>query len=383
MTTVGGMQVLRGDLKTVVELIGSTAPDDLINVAPSMPAIVDQVKVAVGDYVEEGDVLFVLDPESVESQVTQAKIAVTMAQVGVQNAQAAVEQTSLAYDSAKSNYEMSMANYNFGADNLANYEKLYEQGAVSKAELDQMRLNNSDETLNLLQKQLDQSSAAITQSKLGVQSASAGLAQAREGLKTAEDALEDMTITAPASGYITSNNVSVDNMTPVGQPAMVIQSMDTITVSASVTESLVSKLAIGDQVLVKIDALEREGMEGTIATLSSAADPMTLLFPMTVEVDNKDNAIKPGMFATIEVVRSESQNTIYVPAESVIIRDGRYYLLVFNGENKASRVEVTTGIDNGHFTEILSGVTAEDIIVTKGMGLVDEDSMIRLIRSDI
>ncbi len=378
---VGGMQVLKGDMKAVVELIGSTSAESMVNVMPAVPAKVKEVKVAVGDYVTEGDVLFVLDAGSVEDQLTQAEIGYTMAEVGVANAKAGVNQANLAYQMAKSNYNMQLASYEFGKNNLANYEQLYAEGVVSAMELDQMKLQASDETLVLLESQLSQASAGLNQSKLGITSAEASLLQAEEGLKSINEMLVDMTVTAPVSGFVTASYVTEENFASNAQPSMVIQNIDSITVSASVTESLVGRIAIGDTVSVTIDAAGGT-FTGTIETLSAAADQRTLLFPMTVKVLNEEHQIKPGMFATVEVVRAKSSDTIYVPAEAVILRDDINYLYLLEGVDKAVRVPVEAGIDNGYFTEILSGATSEDIIITKGIGLIDENSIIKVIRSD-
>lgn len=379
---VGGMQILSGDMTAVVELIGSTSPEDMVNVMVTVPAEVKEVQLSVGDYVEEGDVLFTLDGESMEDQVTQAEIGLTMAEVGVSNAKAGVNQANIGYKMAKSNYDMQMANFEFSRQNLANYEQLLEEGIVSQMEFDQVKLQSSEETASILKSQLDQASAALSQARLGVDSANASMLQAQEGHDTASEMLVDMIVTAPVSGYITSSTVTEKNYASSAQPAMVIQKMDTIVVSASVTESLVSKIAIGDTVTVTIDALDDEQFTGTIDTLSTSADQRTLLFPMTVKVENKDHLIKPGMFADVAVTKAESKGTLYVPAEAVVLRDGVNYLYLLDGEDRAVRVPVEVGIDNGFFTEIISGAEANDIIITKGIGLIDESSTIKVIRSD-
>jgi len=332
--------------------------------------------------VNEGDVLFSMDTDSMEDQVTQAEIGLTMAEVGVANANAGVEQARLAYNMAKSNYEMQLDSFNFSKNNLANYDQLLADGVVSQMEYDQVKLQSSDETINVLQAQLDQAAAGLNQSRLGVESAEASLLQSQEGIKSAREALEDMVVTAPVSGFVTASYVTENNFASNASPVMILQNMDTITVSANVTETLVPKLSIGDKVEVTIKALEGKVFQGTIKTLSTAADARTLLFPLTVEVDNKDHKIKPGMFATVDVVKAESLNAVYVPSEAVILRDDRQYLYVMEGDSKAVRREVTTGIDNGYFTEILTGAEAGDVVVTTGIGLIDDNSQVKLIRSD-
>lgn len=380
--TVGGMEILQGDLEAKVELIGTTEPEDLVNIMVAVPAEVSEVMVSVGDYVNEGDVLFVMDTESVEDQVTQAEIAVTMAQVGVDNAKSGVTLTNLAYTMAQNNYDMQRESFDFSQDNLAKYETLLAEGVVSQMEYDQIKLQSSDKQLPILEDQLEQAKASLAQASLGVESAEASLRQAQEGLDSALKMLNDMTVTSPVSGFVTGSNISEKNFASNAQPAMVIQNMDVITVSASVTENLVPKLNAGDTVQVTVGALDGKTFEGTIDTLSTAANQMTMLFPMTVKVNNANHEIKPGMFATVDVVKAASRDTLYVPSEAVVLRDDLHYIYVMDGEDKAVRKAVTIGIDNGYFTEILTGAVAGDIIVTKGIGLIEDSSVIKMVRSD-
>ncbi len=382
LVTVGGLQIIKGDLASHVELIGNTIATETVNVIPAVPAEVETVLVSIGDYVEEGQALFTLDPGSIEDQVTQAEIGVTMAEVGVKNAEAGVNQASLGYNLAKSNYNMQLESYNFGVNNLANYEKLYAEGVVSQMELDQVKLQASDETLSLLEKQLQQAAASISQAKLGIESAEAQLQQAQEGYETAVEMLQDMSVVAPVSGYVTQSTVTESNFASNAQPAMVIQNIDEIIVNASVTESLVSKVAIGDKVMVTVEAVSDVPFEGVVDTLSTSSDMRTLLYPLTVKVNNADRLIKPGMFATVDMIKASSTDTLYVPAEAAILRDGIYYLYVAKGESGVQRVEVEVGIDNGYFVEILSGVEEDAVIINKGIGLIDDNSTIKIIRSD-
>lgn len=380
--TVGGEQISEGNLSNVVELIGTTAAVESVAVMPAMPAKVEEIKVVVGDYVDEGDVLFILDKESVENQVTQAEIGLTMAEVGVANAKAGIIQAEIGYDLAKSNYTMQYSSYEFGAANVVKYEALFAEGMVSEMELEQMKLQASPETTTLLEKQLSQAGAGVSQAGLGLRSAEASLLQATEGYEQATDLLEDMTVTAPISGFVTSSTISEGNMASNAAPAMMVDDMSRIVVSGNVTENLVNKLALGMDVKVKVSSIEGLIVEGSIKSLATSSDARSLLYPITVEIQNTDNMIKPGMFASIIIETDTSVEALYAPAEAVLLRDDTHYVYLQQGLDQVMRVAVEVGIDTGFYTEITSGVTAEDIIITKGIGLIDENSTIKVIRSD-
>ncbi|PKM65780.1 MAG: hypothetical protein CVU95_14440 [Firmicutes bacterium HGW-Firmicutes-2] len=379
---VSGQQVQKGNLNNYVELIGATRAKDAVNIMPAVPAKVEKVYVVVGNFVEKGELLFTLEETSVRDQVNQAEIAVSMAQVGVKNAQAGINQAQIGYELSQSNYSMQQDSYAFGASNLEKYETLYAEGIISESELEQARLQSQPETLSVLEKQLEQSKSTINQAQIGVESANASLRQAQESLRQAREMLKDMTMTAPISGFVTMSNVSDNNYASNTQPAIVIQDISEIIVDASVTESLINQLSIGAVVEVKLDALSNQTFKGTIDTISTSADQRTLLYPLTVKLDNADHKIKPGMFATVIILTEEKTDTLYVPSEAVLLRDGLYYVYVEREGGTVLRLEVKVGIDTGHYTEILEGVVFEDVVITKGIGLIDDNSRINVIRSD-
>ena len=379
---VSGQQVQKGDLSNYVELIGSTRAKNAVNIMPAIPAKVEKVSVVVGDFVEEGELLFTLEETSVRDQVNQAEIAVSMAQVGVKNAQAGINQAQIGYELSQSNYSMQQDSYALGASNLEKYETMYEEGIISESELEQARIQSQPETLSVLEKQLEQSKSTINQAQIGVESANASLRQAQEGLRQAREMLKDMTMTAPISGYVTMSNISDSNFASNTQPAIVIQDINEIIVDASVTETLINQLEIGATVDVKLDALNDQIFKGTIDTISTSADQRTLLYPLTVKLDNSDLKIKPGMFATVIILTEEKADTLYVPSEAVLLRDDLYYVYVERDGGTVERLEVKVGIDTGHFIEILDGVLLEDVVITKGIGLIDDNSRIKVIRSD-
>ncbi|GAA0179321.1 efflux RND transporter periplasmic adaptor subunit [Clostridium sediminicola] len=382
VVAVSGQQVLQGEISNHVMLIGSTKASDSVDIIPEIPAKVKKVNVEVGDYVKKGKLLFGLDASSAQDQVTQANIGITMAEVGVKNANEAIGQAEIGYELAKSNYEMQLDKYELQIENLAKYEILLKEGIVTEAEVEQMRLQASPENINLLEKQLEQAEASVNQAKIGKESAEASLKKAQEGLRTANDMLGDMSLEAPTSGYVSAINVTENNFASNAQPAITIENIDEIIINANVTESYVNKLSIGDEVSVIIESLDNLELTGTIDTLSTSADARTLLFPLTVKIKNEEHTIKPGMFATVDFVAEESLDTLYVPSDAVLLRDGVHYVYIQSEDNKVERREVTIGIDTGYFIEILEGVTADDVVITKGLGLIDEDSVIKVIRSD-
>lgn len=395
--TVEGEQVKSGSISGYSVFTGSVDAVKTVNIMATVPAKVKTVDVAVGDTVVTGDQLFQLDTKDIETQKTQADTGLTtaaagveQAKIGITNAQNAQKQADIGYDMAKANYDSSVEKYQFAVDNLGKYKQLYDQGIVSESEYKQMELQASPSTLDLINKQLEQAQEAKDQAALGIENAKLALTQAQaaytqaqQGLNTATDAFNDMTFTAPIDGVVSSVNVVEDNYASSAQAAVVIDDINQVDVALSVTESVVNKLEKGQSAEVTISAIGDNAYDGVIKTISPSANQMTLLYAVTVEVQNPEHVIKPGMFADVKLMTDHVDNTRYVKSDSVIYKGDKMYVYVQNGDDKVELKEITAGIDNGDYIEITSGLKADDIYIYKGTGFIDQDSIIKMVRGDI
>ncbi len=395
VVTVEGVAAKSGDVSTSLDLIGNATAETTAPVLAPIPAKVLEVKVTAGTFVNEGDVLFSLDPSDVESQVTQANLSVKQAQaglnqaaVGIDNARMAIDNANLAYDMAVSNYEMNKDQYEYAASNLEKYATMYEEGIVSEAEYEQVKLQASPETLTLLDKQLAQAEQGKEQAQLGLRQAqaaysqaNAGVSLAKEGYKTAVDTKEDLVVTAPVSGFVTSVSVSKDGMASNTSPAMMIEAMDVIKVATTVTANSLAYVEAGETVQVSIEALNQT-FSGTVESVATSANMQTMLYPVVVVVDNEDHAIKPGMFATVKVTTESAKNAIVVPTEAVIMRDDASYVYVQTSETTAEQRMVEVGIDTGYEVEILDGISEGDVVITGGVGLINDKTQLNVVRGD-
>ncbi|WZL80893.1 efflux RND transporter periplasmic adaptor subunit [Vallitaleaceae bacterium 9-2] len=382
-------------VETYIDLIGSTYAKATVPVMAPVPADVDNIHIAVGDYVTQGQVLFSLDPSDVENQVKQAQLSVdqasaaaAQANVGINSARESIKTAELAYELAKSNYEMNLENYEFAVDNLEKNKELYEQGVISEVEYEQIRLQASPESLTILKKQLEQAEQALNQARLGENQASAsygqaavGIDMAQEGYQIALDTLNDLEVTAPIDGYITTLNLTENAMATNQQAAIVIEDLMQIKVTASVTPETVSKINKGDQLQVMVGSYE-EPFTGEVTGVSLSANSATRLYPIEVTIENDDGRIRPGMFATIKVINEKSEQALTVPSDAVLQHDDGYVVYRLVSENKAEPVTVQIGIDTGYEVEITQGLSKGDVVITKGAGLINEETELNVIRGD-
>ena len=141
-----------------------------------------------------------------------------------------------------------------------------------------------------------------------------------------------------------------------------------------ITPEAISKVKLGDEIDVKIDALGKE-YKAKITELNPIADSTTKNFKVKLVLDNPDEEIKDGMFGNVIIPVGES-SVLSIEDEAIVTRDLVNYVFKYE-DGKAKQVEVTVGATNLPYTEISSPEIKEgDKIIVKGLfGLQDNDNV--------
>lgn len=327
-----------GDLDRTLSYNGVLSPVNIVHLASSIPGEIMDVPVQVGDSVNENDVLYKLDKESVERSLRNAQLSLQAAQHQVESMK---EQNDLAVKS----YERMKA--------------LYENpngAAVSKSQLEQ---------------------AELQASTAGLESAKVQLSQAKIALEQARDQMNDADMKAPISGVVSVLNIQAGQSIGAGQHVADVINMDKVYVDIQVAENVIGNLKKGEKIQGLVPAVSSELIEGTIDWVSPAADLQTRLFPVRVVFDNPDHLVKPGMFVDVKLNISEASQAIVVPSTAILDRtDGKVVYVSENGVAKLQYVE--TGFDNGEYTVINSGLEPGDELVIEGQQFIEDGTPLNI-----
>ncbi len=175
-----------------------------------------------------------------------------------------------------------------------------------------------------------------------------------------------ITITAPISGRIADREVSLGQSSEdAGAALMTIIDDRTVLATANVYEKDLSKVAIGQPVRVKVAGLPDRTFSGEVTVVGAVVEGDTQVIPVKAEIENADGALKPGMFAEVEVVnQSSSAPVLAVPQSALTEIKGQQVVYVENG-GSYQPVEVTLGKAAGDWVEVKSGVFEGDRVVTQ------------------
>jgi membrane fusion protein (multidrug efflux system) len=189
--------------------------------------------------------------------------------------------------------------------------------------------------------------------------------------------LSKTVIRAPFSGTI--DDVFVEKgqvVSPNPQGLMRIVNLGNMFVSTSVPETYIGKLKIGDQVDVYLSSLGKTYI-GKVRQVGSFINPNNRSFGIEVSLPNPDNLLRPNQVAKLKIIDYTNKSAIVVPT-NIVQEDGDGNKFIYtveksNGKSgNAKKTLVTIGKSSDNVTEIVSGLSENDIIVTEGVNNISE-----------
>lgn len=416
--------VLR-DISKTVSYTGELMTSDKAAVTSKVTAKITSVKAEVGDWVDKGDVLLVLDSSDYEYALKQAQASYNQAQASYNQAQAsynqveagqkqadvavssaevsyetvkngtneqtiaqleqAVSAATIAYNDAKTNYDRQEQLYNMGAISLVTFESAKSALENARIALDTAK-KNYDLGVNVLapgneasaqkgvetaQASRDSAKASLDSAKAAMETASAAKEAAQLAITQAKDNIANTTITAPISGYISAKNATLGQFASAGLTLFEINASDNLEAEIQVTESVISHVNVGDKAFISISSSDIKNIEGSVSVVNPVKS-QTGMYLVRVSVPNSDSKLKIGMFADITLVTDESaENTLSVPSDSILQEGDEYYVYVVSGDTAEKRV-IETGVTDGLYTQVLSGVKNGEQVVVDGKEYISE-----------
>jgi membrane fusion protein (multidrug efflux system) len=207
---------------------------------------------------------------------------------------------------------------------------------------------------------------------------------ARAGLQRIETLLDYAKITAPFAGVITKRWADPGALIPAAtsssaaKNAAVVTLMDFSTVRIDVaipdTEAPLVKKDLPAKVTV--DELPGRTFEGTITRFSYALDESTKTMATEIDIQNPDLALRPGMWANVQIDLQKKTKAQLLPAEALVVEKNKASVFVVR-DGKAQKILVKIGFDDGVNVEITSGLTPTDAVILTGKQAVADGQPVK------
>ena len=251
---------------------------------------------------------------------------------------------------------------------------------AARLEATQRHLEASDEELNRRQQLFDR--RLIAEEDLF--RARATYEDALHNFETSKRTLEKTRITTPIAGVVLqlardANNQPVADGQKVTQGFEVarIAPIDNLIADIDLVGPELARVRPGQPVRIEHYAFENTMITGKVLRLSPAMDATTHTFRAEVEVDNGDELLRPGMFIQATIVTDRHQDVAVVPRDAVTERAGRDVVFVIDGQ-RARRQEVSLGLGNDDWIEVVDGVSPGERVVIRGLETLTDEARVRV-----
>jgi len=196
----------------------------------------------------------------------------------------------------------------------------------------------------------------------------AAMLEAKEALNQLVATQAYEIIKAPFDGIITARNVDPGALIPQSTTSttgsLPILSMATLTplrIYADVPQSAAPFIKDGDQVTVTVGEYPRRAFPGTVTRHPDALDTETRTMRVEVDLENRDSALLPGMYAIVALAVSTPSAVPMVPDDALVFHGGKVLVPVVR-DGRMHLAEVTLGYDNGVNVEVVRGISDSDVV---------------------
>ncbi|MEO6407584.1 MAG: efflux RND transporter periplasmic adaptor subunit [Burkholderiaceae bacterium] len=206
-------------------------------------------------------------------------------------------------------------------------------------------------------------------SKSAVDQTAAAMEVADAQVALAQAQLVRMRIVAPFNGVAGIGSVSVGDYVKDGADLVNIEDTGSMFVDFRLPERVLARLKVGQDVAIALDSLPGRSFAGRVDAFDAQLDSNGRSLLVRAKLDNRDGALRPGMFARARLVFEVRENALVVPEEALVPQGGKQYLLKVvddNGAKVTQRIEARIGLRVPGKVEILGGVAAGDVVVTAG-----------------
>jgi len=406
--------VSRGELAQLVSTTGSVNSVESIEVYSNLTYPVLEVNVAVGDPVNEGDVLAQLNTADLESDIAQKRAAVgsqyAVAQQQLESAQKALEtydynasndydSTLLAAEAAVEQAELALQTANVNLRAKRNERNLMEEEGMTDVEERalkdsilalQIEQERAHATLENAEKDLEAAKVKTSDSKVeykdAVKSAQLGLNMNDQWiyLSKLEADLADATIKAPASGIVTA--VKAKEGASGSGLLFVIQDPKNLKVVTNIKEYDIQSVKPGNPVEIRTDGtgdsifhgeLKRIAPTSTKSSTGEAVDSTDVEFESEVLV-TEAGELRIGMNARLDIITQKKSDVLYIPFDAIVddMETGQPCVFVMRSDGAdgfiAQKVPVTIGMETDFYAQISSDEIKEgDVVILESVDITD------------
>ena len=199
-------------------------------------------------------------------------------------------------------------------------------------------------------------------------------AAAIDALEASRSMQPSATIAAPINGVVVDRQLGPGQYLQAGSgpPLFTIADPSNVWLLANVREADAGQVHLGQAVEVHVLAYPKRTFRARITYVAALVDAATHRLPVRAEIDNRDAALKPEMFANFRILTSDASDSPAVPASAVVYEGDAAHVWVLAEDGLLAYRAIRVGRNNDGLVEVLDGIKAGERIVTKGALFIDQ-----------
>ena len=371
-----------------IQATGSLSAQETSDIAPKVAGKVANVYANVGQFVASGAVIAKLDDTDARQRLATSRAGVAQQQAAVRQAEARLglgpnskfdASTIPEVRAASSNYQQALAQLRQAEANEKRYRELLESGDTAMMTYEQYRTarDTAQAQANAAHDELETAINTARQNNQAIAAAQAQLQAAEANVTISQQAIADTLIHAPFSGYISSRPVAVGEFVSTASVVATILRTNPIKIVINVAEADVPNVVVGHGVTVQVDAFPGRNFAGYVSAVNPQVDPTSRAASVEALIDNGDNLLKAGMFATVRIVREGGSTSVFVPKAAVYNDRATQSYRVFEIQNNVAKLDVVQlGTEEGDAIEILSGIEPGKQVATSNVDRLYEGAKV-------
>ena len=383
---VGVVKPIVKDLDVKLAYTADVLPLQQVSVFAKVNGYIKRLGADLGDFVKEGQLLVEVDAPELNAALEGARAAVSQAESSLKVSESNLASAQAAVINQQANLVKAQAVARNDMRNADRYEDLHTRGFIAAMDRDNVKTNaeSSQAALKAAEAQLDVSKVQVETARSQVALAKSNVDGALASMKIAQSNLDNTRVAAPFAGYISQRNLypgAAVNSQAAGTSnssigILVLQDLKVVKVQVEVQERDISRVKIGSVAKVFVDAYPGRVFNAKATRIVHALDPRTRTLGVEMEIANPDGALKPGMYARVELVIDHHPKAVLIENEA-IRNEGDTAVVFTVDKGVVSRRVITAGVTQGTLVEVVKGLSGAEQVIVEGKELVRDGQKVR------
>jgi RND family efflux transporter MFP subunit len=357
--------VAEGAMMRSITVTGTLAAEEQVALGFKVAGRVQDVNVDLGSRVSRGQVLATLVATDFELRVKQAEAALAQARARLgltpdgEDDAVEPENTALVRQRRAVTQEARL--------NRDRMKTFVDRGLSARAELE-----SAEAALEVAEGQYQDALEEI-RNRQGI------LAQRRSELEIARQQLQDTVLRSPLDGAVRERQVTPGEYRAPGTPVLTVVRTQPLRLQLAVPERDITGLKVGLPVRVRVEG-NANVHEGRLERIGAAVAETNRTLPVEAVVQNAREELRPGQFATADIIVTANDRALVIPRDSIVTFAGVQKVLTVK-DGRAVEQRIRTGRRDGDRVEVVDGLTGGDVVIREPGDLVD-GAMVRTSRAE-